>query len=72
MNVLDLIKELEGLRDEGHGELPVRLECDHGQAAMGCTFASHGYIDSYEYVAESVHPDDVTEDSKPVVLLEGY
>ena len=69
MKVRELIEELVKL----DGDLPVIVEADHGQTAMGATWAGEGYVeDITEYMGESLHEDDVTEDSDKVVIIQAY
>jgi len=48
MNVSKLIEDLTKLKNE-HGDVVVRLQCDHGQELMRATWTGVAYIadDSY-------------------------
>ena len=44
-----LIEELTKLKEE-HGDVDVRLQCDHGQELMLCTGIGISYIDNDSYM----------------------
>ena len=74
MKVSDLIDKLEGLKEK-HGDLTVRLNCDHGQFIMSPTYVGIGYIESLdEWLGESIHEDniDAFASAAEVIVLEAY
>lgn len=48
MTVNELFEKLELARAEGHGELPVVLETDHGQTAMHSSWAGVDAVEDTE------------------------
>ena len=51
MKVSKLIKVLQDLESE-HGDLQVRLQCDHGQELMRATGYGISYIEEDDYLPE--------------------
>ena len=49
MNITKLIDELTKLKAE-HGDVAVRLQCDHGQELMRATWAGVAYINDDSYM----------------------
>jgi hypothetical protein len=73
MKLSKLLETLSLLKDTHGGDIEIRVEADHGQTAMSLTWVGLGHvIDGDEYMTETIHPDDVDEDSFEVILLQGY
>lgn len=68
MTVGELIERLSDMNQD----LEVRLVADHGQSAMAVTDASIGYIEEQCWMAEELHPDDVTDKSIKVAIVEAF
>lgn len=75
MKVSKLIKKLKKQLEE-YGDLDVRIEADHGHAAMSPTWVGFSYIDDNDaYIAESIELDDdelCVGQYPQVVLIQGY
>ena len=74
MTLFELREEIDKLIDMNYGNLPVRLECDHGQTAMSLNGVEYACVESDEYMTNTLHPDDYDEfeDKVPVVLFSAY
>lgn len=59
MNISKLIKELNELK-ELHGDMQVRLQCDHGQELMSATWVGVSYISDDSYMPSV--SDDINDD----------
>lgn len=73
MNINELHAELSKEIEAGNGELPVVLECDHGQTVMQVTWSGHTKVeDVNEYMTETVDEDDPDWDhgGDPVYLIQ--
>lgn len=74
MKASKLIKRLE-VQVEKHGDLNVRLVCDHGQVLMSPTWAGVGYVeDESEGMGEEIHPDSLERfpDAESVIIIEAF
>ena len=65
MKLSELIKELNKLKKE-HGDVPVRLQCDHGQELMNATWAGVAYIDDDSYMPSM--SDEIDDDCNIKVI----
>lgn len=74
MTLNDLIEQLRDLQ-ANHGELEVRLQCDHGQALMKATWCGVSLIeDAKEWLGESLHEEDLDEhpDATKVIEIQAF
>lgn len=72
MTLKELQENLKFLVDEGvDGDLQVRVYADHGQVSMSAGGVEISYIEEDTYMAESVHPDDVSDTSIKVIEIWG-
>lgn len=74
MKASELIKRLE-VQVEKHGDLNVRLVCDHGQALMTPNGVGLGYIeDESEWMGEEIHPDSLERfpDAESVIVIQAF
>lgn len=51
MKISEIMEELQKIK-EGHGDIQVRLNCDHGQELMDSTHISLSSIKNYAYMPE--------------------
>lgn len=65
MNITQLITELTKLKAE-HGDIDVRLQCDHGQELMRVTSAGVSYIDDNSYMPST--SDEIDDDCNIKVI----
>ena len=65
MKVTKLIEELTKLKVE-HGDVDVRLQCDHGQELMKATWAGVSYIDDDSYMPTT--SDEIDDDCNIKVI----
>jgi hypothetical protein len=73
MKLNKLLETLLLLKETHGGDIDIRVEADHGQTAMSLTWVGLGHVEEIDaYMTESIHPDDVDEDSFEVILLQGY
>ena len=70
MKVSQLINELVALK-EFHGDINVRLQCDHGQELMSTTWAGVSYIneDSYMPAVADIKDDEC---NIPVIEIQAF
>lgn len=70
MTLKELQENLKFLVDEGvDGDSQVRVYAGYGQVSMSAEGVGIGYIDEDTYIAESIHPDDINDDSIQVVEI---
>lgn len=69
MRASDLIRQLQKLV-ETDGDLDVRLYTDHGQCSMKANWVGVSHIDSEDYMADSIHPDDLDDYDNPIKVIE--
>lgn len=71
MIISDVIKKLEELKAE-HGDLRVRVNADHGQESMACTYIATNYI-STAFEAMPEYSDEETDQCGiHVIEMQGY
>lgn len=68
MRATDIIKQLNKLVKE-HGNLDVRLWCDHGQSMMQVDEVCISYIDEDVYMAEDIHEDDLVNHPEAIKVI---
>lgn len=69
MKASDIIKDLEKLVEK-HGDLDVRLYCDHGQSMMGATEVCTCYIDEDQWMAEHLDEEDLEDYPDAIKVIE--
>lgn len=67
--ILRELKEIVNAIPEEQLDLQVRVIADHGQVAITASTASVDYIYEDTYMADTVHEDDVTEESVMIFLI---
>lgn len=63
MRISELIESLNETIKE-HGDIDVKLHCDHGQYVMNATWSGVSYVDESEkdsYMADAVDEEDMHE-----------
>jgi len=65
MKLTKLIEDLTKLKDE-HGDVNVRLQCDHGQELMNATWAGVAYISDDSYMPSM--SDEIDDDCNIKVI----
>ena len=70
MIISKLIKELTEL-EKLHGDISVRIQCDHGQELMNATWAGISYINEDSYMP-SVSDNKDDECNIPVVEIQAF
>lgn len=68
MNISSVISELEKIKKE-KGDIPVRLNCDHGQELMLCTWVGVSSVEDDSYLPECGDEGDYP---RTVVELQAY
>lgn len=72
MTLKGLQERLEEMVKQGVDEdLLVRVFADHGQVSMSAGGVGIRYIEDDMYMAESVHPDDVSDTTIKVIEIWG-
>jgi len=66
MKLTKLIEDLTELKNE-HGDIDVRIQCDHGQELMRATWAGVAYIDDNSYMPSM---SDVIDDEFNIKVIE--
>lgn len=69
MKASDLIRQLQELV-ETDGDLDIRLYTDHGQCSMKANWVSTTHIEDDEYMADTIHPDDLDGCDNPIKIIE--
>ena len=70
MKISKLIDELTALK-ELHGDIEVRLQCDHGQELMRATWAGISYINEDSYMPSM--SDEIDDDCNiPVIEIQAF
>ena len=75
MNIQELHAELSKEIEAGNGELPVVLECDHGQTPVESSWSGTSkVIDMGDYLMDLVNEDDPEweHEGDPVYLIQAY
>ena len=75
MNIIELHEELSKQIKKGNGDLPVVLECNHGETPMHSSWSGlDKVVDASEYMMESVDTDDpdYEHDGDLVYLIQAY
>jgi hypothetical protein len=71
MKLDQLIKELTELHAE-HGDIEVRLQCDHGQELMKSTWAGVSYIDDDKEYMPSMSDEVSDEHNIKVIEIQAF
>lgn len=71
MKASELIKSIEQIIKD-HGDIPVRINADHGQELMSATYVGVVYVESHdEYMPEYSEEDDFDNGLK-AIEIQGY
>jgi len=70
MTISKLIEKLTAIKGL-HGDIAVRLQCDHGQELMSATWAGIAYINEDSYMPSM--SDEIDDDcSIPVIEIQAF
>lgn len=72
MKAKELIKELQSLVDE-HGDITVRLQCDHGQELMRSTWCGVSFVDNDDtYMPEFSDSEHELDTAVKVIEIQAF